>query len=620
MLKLYLKEGVCIMKRHLVGAILLIAGFITLQAQMPPQPPPMKLEDVQKALCLVDKTQPVPDKYKTGFEAITPKDTMAMLAYLSSDWMEGRETGTPGYSQAADYAASLFKMWGLKPAGDFPPAPRSFMRPGVTPPPAPERSYFQNIAFKEISNVRSTITVEVAKGPSLKTKVFTGGVDFAPGGGAAESISAPVVFVGYGISEPSIGFDELKGLDLKGKIVLMLTEAPGKNNPQSPFQANKELKEKYFPMFRGFEMMMRRGGPPRFNKIDEITKRGAAAVVLVDNAGKDTEIFRRLSEVRKPSDDRPIIEKPRTRFMIAGDVVTEMGPMSGGFPVTVTREIANTVLEGSGQTIDDLKNKIETTMKPVSFNVPGTKLTLTTTANTTLMQSPNVLGLIEGSDPELKNECFVIGAHFDHLGKWEKYIFNGADDNGSGSAGVLAIARAIAQNPVKPKRTILFALWTGEEKGLYGSRYYVTNPFFPIEKTVGYLNYDMISRSFDEAALARAVRRYNVPGAEDMVKKIRGDRFTDVFLTGGTDFPALTREMNAYVGLDLAFEESPLGEGFDGSDHSAFASVKIPYVYFMAAMTSDYHQTSDSAEKVNADLFTKICQIGYLTAFAFADK
>ncbi len=606
------------MKRHLVGAIILVAGFLTLQAQMPPQGPPLKLEDVQKALCLVEKPGTVPDKYKIGFEAITPKETMAMLSYLSSDWMEGRETGTSGYAQAADYAASLFKMWGLKPAGDFPPAPRSSRRPGATPPPAPERSYFQNIAFKEISDVQSTITVEVAKGPGLKTKAYKGGVDYATGGGPAESITAPVVFAGYGISEPSIGFDELKGLDLKGKIVLILTEAPGKDNPDSPFQANKELKEKYFPTFQGYEMMMRRGGgPPRFSKVEEIRNRGAAAVVLVDNAGRDKEIFRDLSTVEKPSDDRPIIDKPRLRLQIAGDVSV---PMGGGSSVTVTREIANAVLAGTGQTVDDLKKKIETTMKPASFNIPGAKMNLTTTAKTALVQSPNVLGLIEGSDPDLKNECFVIGAHFDHLGKWENYVYNGADDNGSGSAGVLAIARAIALNPAKPKRTILFALWTGEEKGLYGSRFYVANPFFPVEKTVGYLNYDMISRAFDEAALARAVRRYNVPGAEDMVKKIRADRFANVFVTTGTDFTVLTREMNAYVGLDLVFEESPLGAGFGGSDHAAFAAAKIPFVYFMAAMTSDYHQTSDSVEKVNAELFTKICQVGYLTSFAYADK
>ena len=604
------------MKRHLVGAVAVIAAFLTLQAQMPPQPP-LKLEDVQKALCLVDRPAPVPEKSRAGFESITPRETTAMLAYLSSDWMEGRETGTSGYAQAADYAASLFKMWGLKPAGDFPPAPRGPRRFGSTPPPpAAERSYFQNIAFKEISDVRSTLTVEVAKGPGVKTRAYAGGVDFAIVPGPAVTISAPVVFAGYGISEPTVGFDELKGLDLKGKIVLILTEAPGKDNPQSLFQADKALKEKYFPTFAGFEMMMRRGGPPRFSKVEAILARGAAAVVQVDNTSRDREIFRDLATPEKPSDDRPIIRKPRLRLQVAGDA---SAPMGGRAALTVTREIADAILEGTGQTVDEFKKKIETAFKPASCLVPGTKLTIATTARTSLVQSPNVLAVIEGSDPELKKECFVIGAHFDHLGAWEDYVFNGADDNGSGSAGVLAIARAMAVNPVKPKRSVVFALWTGEEKGLYGSRYYVAHPFFPLEKTVGYLNYDMISRSYDAAALALAVRRYSVPGAEEMVKKIRPDQYAGVFVTEGTDLVRLAKEMNAYVGLDLAFRESPLGSAGGGSDHAPFSQAKIPYVYFMGAMTEDYHQTSDSIEKINPELFTKICRIGYLTAFARAD-
>ncbi len=120
--------------------------------------------------------------------------------------------------------------------------------------------------------------------------------------------------------------------------------------------------------------------------------------------------------------------------------------------------------------------------------------------------------LIEGSDPKLKDEYFVVGAHYDHLGAWDDYVWNGADDNGSGSVGVLNIAKAIAANPVKPKRSIVFALWTGEEEGLLGSRYYVNNPEFPIDKTVGYLNYDMISRPYDAETLARTMRTYSVPG------------------------------------------------------------------------------------------------------------
>ncbi len=608
------------MKKHLAGAVILIAAFLSVQAQMPPQPPQMKLEDVQKALSLVDKPQPVPDKYKVGFEAIAAKDTMAMLAYLSSDWMEGRETAKPGYDQAADYAASLFKMWGIKPAGDMPSMGFGRTRGGAAPAAAPERTYFQYIPFKETSEVQSSIKTDVSVGPAVKTKVFTAGVDYAGGfGGSAETVTAPVVFVGYGISEPSIGFDELKGLNLKGKIVLVLTEAPGKDNPQSPFQAKKELKDKYFAAGPAAARMMPPGGSQRFNKITEIQKLGPAAVIQVANTGRDIDIFKGLSEVRKPSDDRPIIVREGGRLSIAGDGASAMGGR-GGAGLTVTREIANALLEGTGQTIDDLKAKIEKTMKPASMDIAGAKMTLATTAQVKLVRSPNVLAMIEGSDPKLKDECFVIGAHFDHNGRAGDYIYNGADDNGSGSVGVLAIAKAMAANPVKPKRTVIFALWTGEEKGLYGSRYYVQNPVFPIEKTIGYLNYDMISRAFDEATLARSVRQYNVAGAEDMVKKIRGDRYATVSLTADTDFAAITREMNKYVGLDLALRESPLGVGSGGSDHASFASVKVPFVYYMAAMTADYHQPSDSIEKVNAELFTKIVQMGYLTSFAYADK
>ncbi|MHB8053915.1 MAG: M20/M25/M40 family metallo-hydrolase [Candidatus Aminicenantales bacterium] len=611
------------MKKHLVGAIILITGFLSLQAQMPPMGPPLKVEDIQKILCLVDKPEPVPDKYKTGFATISSKDTMAMLTYLSSDWMEGRETGTSGYALAADYVVSQFKMWGIKPAGDFPlPAGFRMRFSEPTPPAAPERTYFQNITFKEVADTKGEIKVEVAKGPSVKSKTFASGLDYQGGYGPEGSITAPVVFVGYGISEPSVGFDELKGLNLKGKIVLVLTEAPGKDNPQSPFKAKKELNDKYFPGPGPMMMMRPGGGPPPFNKIEEINKLGPAAVIQVANTGKDIDVFRNLSEVRKPSDDKPIIDKPRKRLMIAGesgaDPMARM--MGGGSAVTITREIANVLLEGTGQTIDDLKKKIETTMKPASFDISGAKMTLTTKSTTALVRGLNVLGMIEGSDPVLKDEYFVVGAHFDHLGRWENYIYNGSDDNCSGSVGVMAIAKAIASNPVKPKRTVIFALWTGEEEGLYGSRYYVQNPVFPIEKTVGYLNYDMISRAFDDSSLARAVRRYNVPGAEDLVKKIRGDHYATVSLTGNTDFVALTREMNKYVGLDLALNESPLGAGFGGSDHSSFAQVKIPFVYYMTAMTQDYHQTSDSSDKANPELLTNVIRIGYLTSFAFADK
>jgi hypothetical protein len=614
------------MKKNLFSVVLVFALIVGLRAQGPPQQQ-MKLEDVQKALSLVDKVQPAPDKFKAGLEAITAKDSVAMLTYIASDLLEGRETSTRGYALAAEYAASLLKMWGVKPAGDMPMAMGGFRMGRTQAPQAPrERSYFQEFAMWETTDTQTAITIEVGKGGMVKSRSFRGGLDFqggfgGMGGAASGTVTAPVVFVGYGISEPSAGFDELKGLNLKGKIVLVLSDAPGRDDPKSLLQAKKELKDKYFPAAPQGDMMamMMRGGPQRFNKLDAIAKLEPAAIVQVSNAGNDAQIYNALSMVRPPSDERPIVNKPRRRLSLAGVAGGGMG-RGGASATQITREMANFLLEGTGQTIDDLKKKIESTMKPASMDVPGAKMTVATTAKTALVRGTNVLGIIEGSDPKLKDEYFVVGAHYDHNGAWEGYIYNGADDNGSGSVGVLNIAKAIAASPVKPKRSIVFALWTGEEEGLLGSRYYAANPVYPIEKTVGYLNYDMISRPYDAETLARTVRAYSVPGAEEIVKKVRAPWFVSVNLTEGTPFADIAREMNQYVGLDLAFRFNALGAGGGGSDHSSFAAVKVPYVYYMAAMTADYHQPSDSVEKVSGELIAKISQHGYLTVYAFADK
>jgi len=623
------------MKKQAFAAMFIIVALLSLQAQEPPQQQKLKLEDVQKALCLVDKAQAAPDKYKAGLEAITAKDTMAMLTFVASDVMEGRETGTQGYQIAAEYAASLMKLFGVKPAGDTPVVMRGRFGmggPGGGAPAAPpERTYFQDFGLKSVSDSQQSITIEVNNGGAVKTREFKSGLDYSAGmgrmgGGDPGTLTAPVVFIGYGINEPSIKWDELKGLNLKGKIVLMLSEAPGKTDPKSPFQTDKKLKDKYFPAGPQGEMMMMMPpgfGPARFNKTTEIAKLGPAAIAIVQNTGKDSDVFKSLSAVRKVNDERAIVNKPRLRLSVAGDSGGGMGMM--GMPnvttLSLTREMADMLLEGTGKTIDDMKKQIETTGKPASMDIAGAKLTITTTAKVGLVHGTNVIGYIEGSDPKLKNEYVVVGGHYDHLGKWEDYIYNGADDNGSGAVGVLNIAKAIAASPIKPKRTIVFALWTGEEEGLLGSRYYVQNPEFPIDKTVGYLNYDMISRPYDEATLARSVRQYaDVPGAADLTKKIRAPWVVTVSATEKSGFTDLQREMNNYVGLDLIIRESPLGVGSGGSDHASFASVKVPFVYYMAAMTSDYHQTSDTADKTSGELLAKISQIGYMTVYAYADK
>jgi Zn-dependent M28 family amino/carboxypeptidase len=607
------------MKKKIRVILVLFVIIVALQAQGPAQQQSqMTAEEVQRALSLVEKPKPAPDNVKAGFETISATDTLAMLSYISSDWMKGRDTGDDGFLMAADYVVSLFKMWGIKPGGDQPPASFNYRRmmQGGTPAAPTERSYLQEFALRQTSDVQASLLLEVRKGDMVKTQSFESGVDFASMRSSAGTVSASVIFIGYGIQEKSIGWDELKNINIKDKIVLILSEAPGKDNPESAFQKNKELKDKYFPE-RGSQTTRRRG-PGRFSKTAELAKLGPAAILQVANSGTDADVYRSLSTVRKPNDSRAIINRPRLRLSIPG---ASSAPSGASAPViNITREIANAILENSGKTIDDLKSKIETTNKPASAVLSGTRLTINSSAKTSLVRVSNIIGYIEGSDPELKDEVFVVGAHFDHLGYWEDYIYNGADDNGSGSVGVMNIAKAMAVNPIKPKRTVVFCLWTGEEKGLLGSRYYVTNPVFPMDKTIGYLNYDMISRTFDAETITRSIRQYTVPGTEELLKKIRHDHFVTVNLTKDSGLYELTREMNEYVGLDLALRENDLGAGSGGSDHSSFASVKKPFVYYMAAMTSDYHQPSDSVEKVSGELIAKISQVGYLTVFAFANK
>jgi hypothetical protein len=598
------------MKKPFVSAFLAILLVLGLAAQTPPPKP----EDMLKNLVLVEKTQPVPDIMKPGFDTISAKDSLALLAYISSDLMEGRETGTRGYQLAAEYAASLFKLWNIKPAGDVPaPSRMSFMGMGDKPAAPPEKSYLQEFAMKEISDIQSQLVVESRKGETLKTRAFTAGIDYTNFTSTAETLQAPVVFAGYGITEKEIGWDDFKNLDVKGKIVLVLAQAPGKDDPKSPFQ-KKELKEKYFPPAGPFPMM-RMGG---FNKAKEIAKLGAVAVLQVA-AVKDAETYNGLSAQRKPSDARPIINEPRRRLLIPGAGQTM--PWEGSPTITITKEMADVILESSGRKIDEFEKAIATTYKPASLPLPGTSVTLSTTAKASLVRCRNVVGYIEGSDPVLKNEVVVIGAHYDHLGKRGDYVFNGADDNGSGSVGVMNAARAFAALPKAPKRTVVFCLWTGEEEGLLGSRYYVQNPPFSMDKTVAYLNMDMISRPYDEKNIVRMGRMFGLPADPEFIKKIRPAEFLTASFVEGAGIGGVLKDADQYVGLDLFLSEAKANEpGMGGSDHSSFGMVKVPWMFCIAAMTEDYHQTSDSVEKVSGDLIASVSKLVYLSAYAIADK
>lgn len=569
-------------------------------------------QDPMKDFSIIGETQPVPSDLKTGFESITGKDAQAYLAFISSDWLEGRDTGRRGYDIAAEFAGTMFKLWGLKPAGDFPEPVRdfrSFYAP-QQPREKAERTYFQEVALKEVVSSDSRITVECRKGSETKSRTFMPDMDYRYRVGQTQTLSAPVVFVGYGISEKKAGYDDYAKIDVKGKIVMMLTEVPGKDDPNSPF-AKEELKQKYMPA-RDFR---RRFMPSP--KVQLAHDKGAVGVIIVENAPeKALDVPKQTLNARRINDEKPIIPGERARVSLFQSSIRMPWPTLP--TINVTGDMADFILGYADQHLEDLKAKIEKNYQPNSFSLPGVFLNVESTVKEKLIRSRNVLGFIEGSDPKLKDEVVVIGAHLDHLGKRGDYIFNGADDNGSGSVGVLEIAQAFALNPVKPKRSILFALWTGEEKGLLGSRYYVSSPFFPTDKTVAYINLDMISREWKKDRLKMMARRFGIGFDDKMLEKVDTSKFITLSLSMSDEIYNALKQNNQYVGMHLHLRKT--NQGMGGSDHSSFAFKKVSWVFFMAAMTEDYHQPSDSVEKISTGLIEKISRLCWLTAFSLANK
>jgi Zn-dependent M28 family amino/carboxypeptidase len=286
--------------------------------------------------------------------------------------------------------------------------------------------------------------------------------------------------------------------------------------------------------------------------------------------------------------------------------------------VRISREMADAILGYVDQDVESLKGKIEKDLKSQSMALAGVTFTLATKAETKLVSSRNVMGYIEGSDPELKNELVVIGAHLDHLGQRGDYIFNGADDNGSGSVAVMEVAEAFAKNPVKPKRSVVFACWTGEEKGLLGSYYYVSNPTMADKKIAYNINLDMVSRTYTKERLQRMARMMgDLP--EGFIDKVDVNKLTrGSFDAKVPEFGEMLKANNQYVGLHLQLSPSEQPSG--GSDHFPFAMAKIPYVYFMAGFTEDYHQPSDSIDKVSPKLMERIFRLTYLMANSIANQ
>ncbi|MGV3508565.1 MAG: M28 family peptidase [Sphingobacteriaceae bacterium] len=482
---------------------------------------------------------------------LTAESARKHLSILASDEFGGRETGTKGAEMAANYIAAEFKKIGLKaPVKD---------------------SYFQNVEL-----ISSTFTVDkfqVNNQHLENLKHF-----YFPGSANDKKIKAEkIVFAGYGISTPV--YDDLKGIDITGKVVLILGGNEPVKNGVSVISGTAELSE---------------WSSERSKRIQNLQSKNPA-LILIMNSG--------LAQVLAQSASH------KEESIISLKKAATISPAKRADIIQVTSETANVFLKKSGKTIEQLSAAINTSGQPSSqsfesdFEVSyGTKVKD--------VKGANVLGYLEGSD--LKDELLVISAHYDHVGlnpDGPDKVYNGADDDGSGTTAVIELARMFSQAKKAgkgPRRSILFLAVVGEEKGLLGSQWYSNHPVFPLKNTVANLNIDMIGR-VDPAHKEKPEYCYLI-GSDKL----------------STQLHQISENANAtYTKLQIDYKYNDPQDPeriYYRSDHYNFAKHGIPIIFYFNGVHEDYHKVSDEVSKINFPLLVKRAQLVFYTAWDIVNR
>lgn len=481
---------------------------------------------------------------------ISEEDARKHLTVLTSDSLGGRETGTEGNYKAAQYAARHFQNLGLPTiVGD---------------------SYFQKIAFKSESFKGNKFQIE-AKEYAPMWDYYS----FAAFNSDIDIVSNEVLFLGYGIE--SSRYNDYKDVDVRGKVLLIFNYEPLRKDSSSWVTKKKKPSEWSTDLTK---------------KIAVATKHGAKAILVIDgNLQKNINKYRNsyLSPMMQVTDENA----PLDSFCNA---------------VYISTTMARALI---GSAFDDIVKANEYIIKkgkPRHFLVK-TDLKLHQKKATRNIQSRNILGFIEGSDPKLKEEIIIVSAHIDHLGTKGEYIYRGADDDASGTAAVLEIAEAFAEAKKKgqgARRSVLCMLFTGEEKGLLGSQYYVTYPIFPLKNTVANVNIDMIGR-VDEI-------HENKP---NFIYVIGSDKLS-------SELHQINENMNSeYTQLELDYrynDEADPNRYYYRSDHYNFAKNNIPVVFYFNGSHEDYHRPTDTMDRINFPLWAKRAKLAFYTTWELANR
>lgn len=469
------------------------------------------------------------------------------LQFLASDELEGRETGTRGEKLAAMYIASELQKYGVKPYGD-------------------NGTYFQNIKLSTgVYGADSKMHFTGIDGSPLFD--LSAGSDFLKAGTAIGdasllNISASIVLTGYGITAPEFKYDDYASVDVKGKIVLVLTGEPYSED-DSYFKGKRTTQYSTIGA-----------------KVENAMKHGAVGILFLPESWRVTfwDTYKKNS--------------------LKGNFMPPNNPVSVKMipALVLSEEAAKKILAGEEITYEYISANIEkkTNYKPFELKK---KVKYNLIDNSQVKYAMNIVGIIEGNDPKLKNEYVLLSAHFDHVGVNKDVVFNGADDDGSGTVSVLEAARIMNENKLN-KRSVIALFNTGEEKGLWGSGYAANNSSY-IPNTVADINIDMDGRE-----------------SPDSIYVIGSNKLS-------TEFYNLIRDVNSKsvkIGLDYKFDDPKDPERFFyRSDHYNFALKGIPVVFLFDDMKSDYHKSTDDIEKINFEKMLKVVKLSANVALRAAN-
>jgi hypothetical protein len=513
-----------------------------------------------------------------GLKTINKKVIQAQLEFLSSDWMEGREAGTSGNYLAGEYLSSLFKLYGLQPRGeDTEFTPNRYQKLLGAKTEKTTTCFQPFVAVEVVKSNEQSLSVVHKTSEGYRERPYQYKTDFDVVL-ISQSIRGlvPLVFVGYGFRNEELAYDDFKNVDVKGKIIVRISGLAGSQDSSSiAFKKISDLDVK----------------PNDKLKNSQALEMGAVAILEFNlNESErlkwgDNAAFR-FNDAMYEGDIKP------TSFY---DKKLRLPSDKHSLPViSITRQMLDDILADSGIDLDRT-SEYGAQLKTVSQELKA-KLNVNLNANTRTLKLRNILGCIEGENP---NEIMIVGAHYDHLGKHNGHIFNGADDNGSGVVAVTTMAKAFMESGVKPYRTIIFALWDGEERGLLGSRSFIEHSK-DLDKTLLYLNFDMIGRNGSPDSPGNKVAMIYTKAYNNLVETSKQN----------------INDFNLNLDVNFSGVDKPVG----GSDNSGFAKKEIPIFWFHTGGHTDYHKASDHVELINWDKLTDVIKLSYLNMWEFANN